>query len=190
MTDKAQVKQEIFAPAHLGIHFQMVVCNYLAAVQLVPENAIVEICRILHHVSGKLFAGQKSPFPDMLFFREYCLIYPVEISNDQITVKFLRCVDEGFRGIRGQPVITVHKLQIVTFGNLDGTVTAVRNTGIFFINDVKAWVHLRIFLADGKTFVGTSVVDYQDLHIFKGLLHGAGQTAAKIFFSIINRNDQ
>ena len=73
---------------------------------------------------------------------------------------------------------------------VDGAVAAVRNTGIFFINDVKARVHLCIFPADGKTFVGTSIVDYQDLHIFKGLLHGAGQTAAKIFFSIINRNDQ
>ena len=126
----------------------------------------------------------------MLLFRKYRFVHPIEIGDNQITVIFKSSMHKDFRSVRGQPVVTVQKLQVNAVGGIDGLVAAVRNTGVLFINYPETGVFFLIFPADVKTSVGTSIINQDDLHILKGLLHSAGETAAEIGLGVINGDNQ
>ena len=99
-------------------------------------------------------------------------------------------MDKAFRGILGQPVVTVHELQVFASGCLYGLVAAVRYPGIFFVDDAEAAVHFFIFPADFQAGILASVIYYDYFHVLEGLFHGAVQTAPQIFFRIVDRYDK
>ena len=99
-------------------------------------------------------------------------------------------MNKAFRGVRGQPVIAVHELQVFAPGRLNGLVTAVGNPGIFLVDNTEPVVHFCIFPADFKACILTSVVYHDYFHVLEGLLHGAVQTAPQVFFRIVDRYDK
>ncbi len=126
----------------------------------------------------------------MMFFRIMFSVNPVKICNQQITVLLLCSRHHGIHRVFSQPVVTVHKLQILSFRQAHPQIPGIRYTGIFLVNHMKTQILPFIFPADLNTPVMTSVVDQKHFHVREFLFHHAVQTTVQILFSIIYRNNQ
>ena len=168
----------------------MMLFHKIPAIQLIPHDAVIKIRRILHHVFCKCPAIHDARLRNMRFQRIVIAVHPVKIPDDQIGPGHFRQRHQPLGGIRRQPVVTVHKLQVRSRGGCHGHIPGIGHTGILFIYDMDPVIFFLIFLADGQTEIPAAVVDQQYLQRRICLGDHTVQTALQIHFSIINRYDQ
>ena len=97
--------------------------------------------------------------------------------------------DQLLGKIRGQPVVTVCKLDVLAVGKADAPVTRFGGTGVGLIQQGNAVVLLRKAGADGKGVVGGAVVQQQDLDAFIGLCADAFHTAGSTVCCVVHGHD-
>ena len=137
----------------------MIFFHKITPVQLVPENAIIKISGILHHMRSKLFACEDTVILNIALVRDTLSDDAVEIGDHQIAVMFCGGAHEQLCRIRCDPVIAVEKLQVSAASLADGEITAVRYAGIFFVDDCNAGICGGVSIADVTGAVCASVVD-------------------------------
>ncbi len=68
----------------------MIFFHKITPVQLVPENAVIKIGRILHHMRSKLFACEDTVILNIALVRDALSDDAVEIGDHQIAVALWR----------------------------------------------------------------------------------------------------
>ena len=208
-----QIENQIFGPAHLAGELQMMVCQNIPAVELVPQHAVEEGCGLLHQAQGKGIAvvdalGQEAVFTDIirlflgidakvLLQVFQCLRglgrvggnhHPVR-CNDQIGVVRFGSSHQPLGKIRVEIIVAVHKLHILALCKGHAAVAGLRHTGIGFVHQNDAGVLFTELLTDGKAFVPGPVVDQNDLDILPCLGTNALQTAGNTILHVVHRHD-
>ena len=79
-----QIEHEVLAPADIRVHPQVVLLNDSTPVKLVPQNAIVEVGRVFHHVGGKILPAHQTVFLNIALGGDPLSHHTVEIRNNQV----------------------------------------------------------------------------------------------------------
>ena len=134
-------------------------------------------CHTLHRYGefrrGKLFFPFKHP----------------EAHHSNIRILFLQVTAERFQHPAVQKVITVHKAEIRSLCPFEPCVACCRESPVFLVDCRYAFFLCGIFVADGSTGIGGTVVHQQGLKILIGLVQDAVHAAAEISLHIVDRDN-
>ena len=167
----------------------MVLFHNGAAVELVPQHAIVEVGGILHHVGGVLLPGHDAILLDIPLLRYPIPHHPVEVGNHHIAGASFHAPHQGAGGVGGDPVIAVQELQVCSFRVIQRQIPAGGDTGVGLMEDPNPAVPVRAGITDGAGTVGAAVIHQQQLKILVLLIQNAVDTASNGFFRIVDRDD-
>ena len=185
MADVLQVEHKVLAPTDLGVHLQVVVSHDIPAVELVPENTVVEIGRLLHHVGGVLLPGQYPVLVDVALAGDPLPHYPVKIGDDQVAVVLSRRLHQQLGGVGRDPVVAVQELKIDAPGPADANVPGIGHAGVLLVDDLDPGIRQGIRVADGAGAVLAAVVHQQQLKIRVLLAQDTVDAAANGLFRVV-----
>ena len=158
-------------------------------VELVPQNAVVEVGWIFHHVSGEILAGHHAVIINIAFLGDPLPHDPVKVGDDHVARSAFHCAYQRTGGIRCDPVIAVQELKIGALGPVQRQVPARGDAGILFVKDLNAAVLGCICITDGAGIVRASVIDQQQFKIAVFLIQNTVYTAADGALCVIDRDD-
>ena len=84
-----------------------------------------------------------------------------------------------------QPVIPIHKRDIISFGKLQTAVAGCAHAAVFIIIYFDTRIFYGIFFGDLRASVLCSVINYNDFQIFMALVNNGIQTLANVFFNSV-----
>ena len=128
------------------------------AVQFIPHDSIVKVGRFFHHVLRKAFPGHNLVFLDMAFSSYFIMVDTEKMGDDHIAGAMLCRGYHHPRGIRGDPVITVHKLQVFPLCLVHCQIAGVGYPGLLLADYFDPGVLLCVLTAYCQTPVITSVI--------------------------------
>ena len=185
----------------------------VAAVELVPEHAVKIRSGLVHQAEGEGVlvvdaCGQEAVFPR---FRRAGNVHDAEIvlnlfqhlpglgcpggddhgvgRDDEVSARLLRRLHQPGCVVRGDVVIAVHELDVLTAGQLEAEVAGVGHAGVGLVHQQDAAVLFAELLADGQALVLGAVVDDDDLEILILLGTDAAKTAVQMALGIVHRQD-
>ena len=126
----------------------MVFFNDVTSIELVPEDSVIEISRILEHMCGKFFLSQYAVIVDISFLGNSFSYNSVEIRDDHITMIALCFFDKQSGGVRSDPVIAVEKLQVSAACKIQRHIPGFGNSGIFFMYQTDSGIFSSITVTD------------------------------------------
>ena len=163
--------------------------NQIPAVQLVPEYTVVEAGRVLHHLAGILPPRHHADGHYPVLAGNEFAGYAVEIRNYQIRLMRFGGGDELFCRIGRQPVVAVHKLQVVPAGFGNTEVARGGCAGVGLVNHTDAGIFLHVAVTNQRRGILAAVIHQNQLQIGIGLLQNAVGTAPQGAFGVIHRNN-
>ena len=184
-----QIKHEVLTPADGIIHSQIVLLYNLVTIKFIPQNSIIKISRVLHHISGKFFHGQQPLCLNVALVGHPRAYHPVKITDDHITLGTLRGFHKKPGGIGCNPVITVHKLYILSLGTIQSQISCVRHSTIFLMDDTDSLICLCVSVADFSGAVRASIIQQKQFKIGVLLLQNTVHTPLHKILRIIDRNN-
>ena len=110
MAQVLQIEHEILAPAYGLIHGKPMLRDDLPLKQLIPENTVIKICRVLHHKAGKFLQTQKPVLFNVPLMGHPVPDDPVKIRDHHVRPAVPGCPYHKAGGVRCDPVVAVQKL--------------------------------------------------------------------------------
>ena len=138
-------------------------------------------------MSRKFLQGHHPVLIDISFVGHQLPGYPVKIGDHQIAACLFHPPHHQPGGIRGQPVVAVHKLKIRARRPANSQIPAVGDPGIFLVNHSHSGILLPVSAADFPGPVRTPVIYQNQLQILIVLIQNAVHTAFQIFLCVKNR---
>ena len=89
---------------------------------------------------------------------------------DQLCLIFLHGCQHTLVGVRLQPVVTVHKGDIIPPGNVNSRITGIAQAAVLFVNHPHPTVLGGVFVADFTAAVRRTVIHQNDLQGTVGLI--------------------
>ena len=189
IADVLQVEHEVLAQADVGVHAQSVVHDHVPAVELVPQYAVVEVGGAVHHVGHVFLPGQYALVADTALVGQPFPHHPVEVRHHHVAAALLGGAYHQAGAVGGDPVVAVHKLQVLAPGLLHAQVPRVGHAAVFLVDHPYPPVLPGIAVADGRGAVGGAVVHQQQLKVRIFLAQDAVHAPAQIFLRIVHRHD-
>ena len=185
MADVLQVEHEVLAPAELRVHPEAVALHDIPAVELVPQNAVVEVGGLLHHVGGVLLPGQHPVLVNVALAGDPLPHHPVEVRDDQVAVMVPGCLHQQLGGVGRDPVVTVQELEIDARSPADTDIPGIGHAGVLLVDDLDPGIRQGIRVADGAGAVLAAVVHQQQLKIRVLLAQDTVDAAANGLFRVV-----
>ena len=185
-----EVEDEILAPVEGLVHAHAMVADDACAIQLVPDDAVIEVGWVLHHEVGVFLPAEAGRVPaDLPFARHVVAHHAVEVGDHHVGVVFERGSHEQFRGVLGDPIVGVEELDVCAFCLAEGEVAGGGDAGVGFVDDGHALVGGGVGVEDCGRAVGAAVVDEQQFEIREFLPQYGIDAAAYAFLGIVDRHD-
>ena len=182
-----EIEDEILAEAHLGVHAHIVLIHDVAAVELVPDDAVVIVGgRDLHEIRILLLGEHLIGF-DAALAGELVADHAVKLADHKIRVFLSGAPHQHLGGILGNPVIRIEELDELSPGKIDSLVPGAAHTGVGFMNHPDTLILLRRLVADDRRSVLRSVIDKQKFKILELLIQNAVDASLQRIRGIINR---
>ena len=159
------------------------------AVELVPQDPVVEVRRVLHHVGGVALPGEDGVLVDVPLPGQALPHHPVEVRHHQVAAVVLRRPHQGAGGVRGDPVVAVQELEVGPPGGVQGPVPGGGDAGVRLVQRPHPGVLGGVAVAEGAGAVGAAVLHQQQLKIRVLLVQDAVHTAGEGLFGPIDRDD-
>ena len=209
----SHVEDQILRQVHIGRKTQLILCNDLPAVELVPQHAVVKGGGLLHQAAGVVL-------PAVNALRQKAVLVHLGLGRFRLDAKgglqrFQRV--PGLAGVGGdhhpvrgdhkvgavlqgglhkvlgvigiQKVIAVRKLDIVALRKGKPGVPRAGNTLVLLVHHHDAGIPCPELLADGKAVIRRAVVQHDDLQLLIGLAANAFQTAGKPLLGVVHGHD-
>ena len=161
----------------------------LRPVKLVPGRRI-------QMVPGKDPPGQLHAGNRLLFLRakprshfDRFLAHIPASGTDQLYIAAAGTGKQLFITVRRNPVVTVHKAQPLSPGNVDPRITGTAQAAVFLVDHPDPGIPGRIFVADGAAAVRGAIVHQDQLKVRDRLGKNGIHAPGKIAFHLINRYD-
>ena len=94
-----------------------------------------------------------------------------------------------FEHVFCDPVIWIHKTDVITSGDIQPGITRIGQTAVGFMNDTNSRIPGGKLIAYRTGVIGRAVIHQNDLQVFIGLRENTVQAGTKILLHVINRND-
>ena len=182
------VEDEVFGPANVWVHAQVVLLYDVAPVELVPQHAPVEVRRTLQHEVGVVLARDGAIEVDVALARHALADHAVEVRDDHVYAVVLHSADQQLGGVRGDPVVRVQELHVAAACLVKARVARVRDAGVLLVHHMYALVVIGVGVQDGGGGVGAAVVHQDELVVVELLAKDAVHAAAYALLCVVNRH--
>ena len=110
-------------------------------------------------------------------------------THHYVSIAFSSCRIKPLKHLRINPVIGIHKTDIFASCMFNASITRWPKSSILLMKSFYSMLTSSILVSNLTTTVRTSVINKQNLDIFKSLGKKAIDAFLQIRFDVINRND-
>ena len=187
--DILHIEDEVLTPVQIDIHLKMIFFQNVTPIQFVPENTVVKVRRVLQHLIRIVLPCDHSFLIDVSLPGEPLSDHPVEVGDHHVRAALLHGPYHQLGRIRGNPVVRIHELDILSPRQPHRLIACIRDPGILLVIYAHPLILLRILIQNPRRAVRAAIIHQEQLKILIFLRQNTVHAALYFCSGVIDRHD-
>ena len=180
-----QIEDHVFAVADAFIHAESLLFDDLPFVQLIPEDAVVQVRRAAQHLVREILTAQDPALFDGTLLGNVLTDDAVKVTDDQLHRMRFHFPDEQLGRFHRQPVVHIHELNVAADCLGQTAVAGGRRAPVCLVDRLHPCVLPGIVLHDLQRGIPAPVVHQDQLEVGIILHQNAVHAALQTLFSVV-----